>query len=269
MKKNKELVSILIINYNNEDYLDRSIKSCLNQTYKEIEILIFDDKSTDNSKKKILRYKNNKKIRFFFNKKIKKKIPAFDAFNAYKVLFKKSKGNIVCLLDSDDFFKKDKVKKIVKTFKEYEDKKFIQNLPRELENDSFNDKKNKNNFLSYWPYLAPESCISFKRELMEKFLKNSIRLRNLYNDVWFGFRLGIYSYFVEKNFYSLNENLTIYEAMGESGKYSLFNSNWFFRRRNSFEFLYLISGKKINHLINFDYITTYIICLILYLFKKN
>ena len=46
----KSLVSILIINYNNEKYLDRAIKSCINQTYKNLEILIYDDKSTDGSK---------------------------------------------------------------------------------------------------------------------------------------------------------------------------------------------------------------------------
>ena len=67
MKKNINLVSILIINYNNAKYIDRAIKSCLNQTYKNIEILIFDDISKDNSKKKILKYKNNKKIKYYFN----------------------------------------------------------------------------------------------------------------------------------------------------------------------------------------------------------
>ena len=73
MKKNIKLVSILIINYNNAEYIDRAIKSCLNQTYKNIEILIFDDKSKDNSRVKILKYKNNKKIKYYFNKKNKKK----------------------------------------------------------------------------------------------------------------------------------------------------------------------------------------------------
>ena len=34
LMKKKSLVSILIINYNNEKYLDRAIKSCINQTYK-------------------------------------------------------------------------------------------------------------------------------------------------------------------------------------------------------------------------------------------
>ena len=44
-----ELISILVLNYNNSKLLNRSINSCINQTYKNLEILIFDDKSTDNS----------------------------------------------------------------------------------------------------------------------------------------------------------------------------------------------------------------------------
>ena len=82
MSKN-HLVSILIVNYNNAKYLDRSIKSCLNQKYKNLEILIFDDKSTDNSKTILKKYSKNKKIKFFFNKSKKKNIAAIDAKNSY------------------------------------------------------------------------------------------------------------------------------------------------------------------------------------------
>ena len=49
--KNNILVSVLIINYNNAKYIKRAIKSCLKQNYKNIEILIFDDLSNDNSKR--------------------------------------------------------------------------------------------------------------------------------------------------------------------------------------------------------------------------
>ena len=61
----KPLVSILINNYNKEKYCLRAIKSILNQNYKNIEIIFFDDCSSDNSLiniKKICR-KNSKKIR--------------------------------------------------------------------------------------------------------------------------------------------------------------------------------------------------------------
>ena len=49
MKIQNTLISILIINFNNAKFLTRAINSCLNQSYKNFEILIFDDKSTDKS----------------------------------------------------------------------------------------------------------------------------------------------------------------------------------------------------------------------------
>ena len=45
----------------------------------------------------------------------------------------------------------------------------------------------------------------------------------------------------KKKFYTLNENLTFYESLGESKKYSFFGKNWIFRRKESFEYL-----KKMN-----------------------
>ena len=46
---NKDLVSILIANYNNQDLLIRAIMSCKNQNFQNIEILVHDDNSNDNS----------------------------------------------------------------------------------------------------------------------------------------------------------------------------------------------------------------------------
>ena len=73
MKKQNTLISILIINYNNAKLVKRAIKSCLNQTYKNIEILIFDDQSNDNSPNVLKKFKKNKKIKIF-SIKIKKLI---------------------------------------------------------------------------------------------------------------------------------------------------------------------------------------------------
>ena len=49
MKKDKYLVSVIIVNYNNAKYLQRSLDSVINQQYKDKEIIIVDDMSTDKS----------------------------------------------------------------------------------------------------------------------------------------------------------------------------------------------------------------------------
>ena len=112
----KPLVSILIASYNKEKYVKRCIKSCLDQSYKNIEIIFVDDGSKDNS------YKIAKKFRKIktYKKKRKKSNTKFNTFfqmETYLYAFKKSKGKILACLDSDDFFKKDKIKILVKHFK--------------------------------------------------------------------------------------------------------------------------------------------------------
>ena len=61
-----QLASILITNFNKDKYLNDTIQSCLVQNYKKKEILIFDDKSTDNSLKILKKYR---KIQVYKNKK--------------------------------------------------------------------------------------------------------------------------------------------------------------------------------------------------------
>ena len=180
--------------------------------------------------------------------------------NGYIYLFKRSKGELIFLLDSDDFFHKNKVKKINTIFNKNKKIDFIQNLP--------SIRKNKNNNpLSFWPYLAPESCISFRRNFMKKFIKINIKLINKYNDIWLGFRIGVFAFFCLKKFHTINEQLTFYESLGESKKYSFFGKNWMKRRKNAFDYLKTIS-KDSNILDNnFDYLLTRFFVKI-YNFKK-
>ena len=68
LNSKEQKVSVLVANYNNSIYLNRCIKSIQNQNYKNIEIIVVDDNSTDNSIeilkkiKKITIIKNEKKI---------------------------------------------------------------------------------------------------------------------------------------------------------------------------------------------------------------
>ena len=66
--KKKNLVSILITNFNKGNYLKKTINSCLIQNFKNKEILVFDDCSTDNSLNILSKFKE---IRVVKNKKKK------------------------------------------------------------------------------------------------------------------------------------------------------------------------------------------------------
>ena len=246
MIKKNPLVSILIINYNNTNFLERSINSCLNQSYKNIEILVYDDKSTETIIKIEKKFKKTKTVKFYKNRNTKINIPALDASNSYRSLFNKSKGQIICLLDSDDFFRTSKVKKIIKIFTLDKKISFIQNL-------NTNDINVKNSTISFWPYFAPESCISFKRSFFIKFQKDTDKLKFKFTKVWLGFRLAVYSYYKDKSFYHLNEKLTFYENFGQSIKYKKFNNLWWQRRKDSFMYTHIIT-KKLIFLVNFDYL---------------
>ena len=253
----KIFVSVLIINYNNAKFLKRSIKSCLNQNYENLEILIYDDKSTDKSEFLLKKYKKNKKINYFINKSKKTNIPSIDASKGYYKLINKCRGEIIFLLDSDDYFIKDKIQKIIKIFNSNKKINYIQDLPLIfLDNKKKIYKKFANNAFSFWPYFSPTSCISFRRKFIKKFIKSNYLIQNKYNDLWLDFRLGAFSYYIDKSFYCFRENLTCYKPLGASKKYPFLSSNWIFRRNYSFEYLKEISKNKINYKLSFDYHVT-------------
>ena len=123
---NKIFASILITNFNKGRYLNETLKSCINQNFKNKEILIFDDCSTDDSLKIIEKFKRKIKI-----KKKKKKFTSgpLNQIAGITNLFKKSKGEIIFFLDGDDSFKKNKVKNIVEIFERNKEMNFIQDQP--------------------------------------------------------------------------------------------------------------------------------------------
>ena len=85
------LVSILIASYNKEKYVNRCIKSCLSQTYKNIEIIFFDDNSNDSSIEEIEKFKNIKVIK----NKTQTKYGSINQMNAFKRCIEESTGEVI------------------------------------------------------------------------------------------------------------------------------------------------------------------------------
>lgn len=107
----EDLVSIVVPVYNVEKYLKKSIESILNQTYKNIEILLVDDGSTDSSGQICDSFsKVDPRIRVFH----KANGGLSDARNFG---IEQMKGQYVAFIDSDDYISKDYVWKLYSSIK--------------------------------------------------------------------------------------------------------------------------------------------------------
>ncbi len=69
MRQNQPLVSINILTYNGEKYIQECLNSVFNQGYSNIEILIIDNNSTDKTKSYLKKLKNRPELKIIFNKK--------------------------------------------------------------------------------------------------------------------------------------------------------------------------------------------------------
>lgn len=103
--KHNPLVSILIPFYNAQAYIADTIERCLDQSYKDIEIIIVDDHSTDNSLSVAQQFECNN-IHIYQN-------PKKGGNSARNYAFQMSKGEYVKFLDADDYFSSEMLKKQV------------------------------------------------------------------------------------------------------------------------------------------------------------
>ncbi len=255
--KNILKASVLVANYNNQNFIDECIRSLKKQTYKNIEIIFYDDFSNDNSVKTALKYKNLKIIK----NKIRGRYGSFNQIRAYERAFKKSKGEIIFFLDSDDFFFKTKIKKIINIFKSNKNINVIYDLPiYKYKNKSIN-KKNKKKFVNnFWPYIPPQSCISMRRNFFKPIIK-SIKFKK-FSDIWMDFRFAIYLIYISKNFFILEDNLTYYRQSPsmESSKFKYLSTPWWRRRMQAHKYIkFFFSKNKINYKKNLDFYLTSLI----------
>lgn len=108
------LVTIIIPVYNTEKYLRKCLDSVVNQTYKNIEIIIINDASIDNSKNIINEYaKYNKKI------KVITKTHNAGLSEARNIGLRYAQGDYIFFLDSDDYLHQNTIKALLSLTKNY------------------------------------------------------------------------------------------------------------------------------------------------------
>ena len=111
-KKNLPLISIITVVLNNKKFLQQSINSVLDQSYKNYELIIIDGQSTDGTLNIIK--KNNSKIDYWISEKDNF---FYDAVNKGMKL---SRGSIIAILNSDDIFYKHALRTAANYFIRYQ-----------------------------------------------------------------------------------------------------------------------------------------------------
>jgi len=98
MDEKLPLVSIVITSYNRQQWIAQAIESALQQDYPNLEVVVNDDCSTDNSVEVIKRYTNDPRVRFFRNEK-----NLGIALNYRLTFMELAKGDYLMNLGSDDY----------------------------------------------------------------------------------------------------------------------------------------------------------------------
>jgi len=166
----QRLASVIIVNYNYCNFLEACIESVLQQTYKNIELIIVDDGSTDNSRSVIEGFRDT----YSNIDCIYKENSGQAAALCTGVLA--SRGDVVFFLDSDDVFREDKVEIVMGIFENNNVsgvvhpalvlEEFPTNKvwpPGDLPESAFL-VSTKNSVDDYGLYYFVSSCLSFKRK---------------------------------------------------------------------------------------------------------
>lgn len=115
----KDLISVIITTYKRSNIIERAIKSVLNQTYKNIEIIVVDDNSNfederEKTAKIVGKYKN---VIYIQNEK------NLGGALARNEGIYKAKGKFIAFLDDDDEYREDKIEKQYNLFLEHQNEK--------------------------------------------------------------------------------------------------------------------------------------------------
>lgn len=195
----KPFFSIIIPLYNNQKYIEKTLHSCISQTFNDIEIIVIDDCGQDNSRAIVYQYTQiDKRIRFFCNPQ------NLGTFKTRLEGVKYTQGEYILFLDADDFIQEhtceilyEKIENNFLHTHQYADivcfgmnfypKNPKRTLPKIVKKTLLNEKITKVFFLSSFEppaHLCGKvyRASVFRTLLSHKSLKNPPRL-NLYEDM--------------------------------------------------------------------------------------
>lgn len=106
-------VSVILPAYNSSSFIGETIDSVLNQTFKNFELIVVDDGSTDKTKEIIEEFiKKDERVKYFYQKN------SGGPSKPKNFGISKAKGKYIAFLDHDDIWISDKLEKQLSSFKE-------------------------------------------------------------------------------------------------------------------------------------------------------
>lgn len=115
MKNDIPLISVAMTTYNGEKYISEQIDSILNQTYKNIEIIICDDCSTDNTINILKEYeKKYNNIKIYLNES------NIGLNNNFEKAIKNCNGEYIAISDQDDIWNRNKLELLINNIENYD-----------------------------------------------------------------------------------------------------------------------------------------------------
>lgn len=166
------LVSVAMAVYNGEKYISEQLQSIVDQTYRNIEIIITDDKSSDNTVQIILDFQKRYSNIFLSCNKENSGIT-----KTFENSFKNCKGDFIAISDQDDIWELDKIEVMLNEIGPedafYSNSRLIDKNGNCLEVD-FKSIMNLQSYYSGAPFLLskaiPGHNILMKRDFMEKLI---------------------------------------------------------------------------------------------------
>lgn len=168
------MVTIIIPTYKRSDYLGRAIESLLNQTYKNIEIIVVDDndeESVDRKNNEVLmeKYLNDNRVKYIKHKK------NMNGAAARNTGISIAKGEFITFLDDDDFFLNNRIESLVNALNENKEYDCAYTGVIRIENNKvINIFKNigsgnfKRNILEQNAFFRTGSNMFFRGEILKK-----------------------------------------------------------------------------------------------------
>ncbi|MCK4641667.1 MAG: glycosyltransferase [Candidatus Marinimicrobia bacterium] len=160
-------ISVIIPTYNRGDELKRAIKSVLSQTYKNYELIVVDDGSTDNTSRILSRFTD--KIRFY--SKLHGGVSSARNFG-----LEKSEGTWVAFLDSDDYWLPEKLDRQMQYIREHPDIMIVQTDEKWIRKGKFVNPMKKHQKYSGWifPRCLPLCIVSPSAVLVHQKVFNDV-----------------------------------------------------------------------------------------------